>query len=300
VSSLQEGLAARHLPFLRGVWERLCHSITSEKPGQGRWLSQLAGGSAREKWEALEALAVQARRPDVAEPVFAALGDSHPFVRWQAARCVSRMKPDFALARLGAMLADRRPRLRSAAADALGMLGDCRATPLLIRLMQSRSSQIRLSATEALARLGDSASVPALRAALADPDEWVRRAAVQALGSTQHAEALQAILCACMDNSPHVRASAVAALRCCDDPGALSAVRRALSDSNPAVRWQALEAISAIGAGQDAEALAGLKQDRFELFGGSIAQKATDALRAIQEREAQPKPGRHAGLGIGP
>jgi HEAT repeat protein len=249
------------------------------------WLAQLAKTDARSRWEAIEALALHGNMPRVREALIVALGDPHPFVRWQAGEVLSRSTDERSFSALEAVLASRSSRQRSAAADALGKLGDDRATDALCRALNSRNTDVRRSAAEALARLGDTAALPALHRALRDRDPFVRRAAVSAMGTIRKPEVMPALLAMLQDESPLVRAAAAGALGRIGHPAAAISLRQALQDPYVGVRWQAVQALSATGDTTDLPALEPFLQDDTEVFGRSIADATRDAVETIRRRQ---------------
>jgi hypothetical protein len=280
--------------------EQIKAFLTALRPNRGPsleyWQAQLAHNDARSRWEAIDALGQHVNVPRAREALITALGDPHPFVRWQAGEVLSRSRDERTFSLLEAVLASRVSRQRSAAADALGKLGDRRATSALCQALGSRSTEVRRSAAEALARLGDAAALPALAKALRDNDPLVRRAAVSALGAIRDSEAMPALLAMLRDESALVRASAARALGSIGFPVGDDSLRQTLQDPDVGVRWQVIHSLSAVGDSDDATALAACLDDHTEVFGQSIAEAAHQALEAIKHRqqgqEQAPRPKR--------
>lgn len=268
---------------------RLKAFLAALRPNRGPsleyWQAQLADNDARSRWEAIDALGQHSSLPRVREALVAALGDPHPFVRWQAAEVLSRSRDEHTFSLLEAALTSKISRRRSAAADALGKLGDRRATPALCKALSSRSTEVRRSAAEALARLSDATALPSLGKALRDNDALVRRAVVSTLGAIGDSDSIPALLAMLGDESPLVRASAAAALGRIGSPVVKDSLRQALQDPDVGVRWQAINALSAVGESEDLAALAPLLGDDTEVFGRPIADATRQATEAIEHRQ---------------
>ena len=83
---------------------------------------------------------------------------------------------------LVAALKDSDPGVRRQAAAALGQAGSPRAVPGLIELLKDSLPDVRQRAVSALAQIGDASAGSALVAALKDSDAHVRARAASALG----------------------------------------------------------------------------------------------------------------------
>jgi HEAT repeat protein len=257
----------------------------SRGPSVANLLDQLSHTDARSRWEAVEALGPHSGQARVTEALVEALGDPHPFVRWQAVESLAQSKDERTLVLLKAALSSKNAHRRSSVADALGRLGDKRATTALSRALASRNAGVRCSAAEALGRLGDPTALPKLNKALRDQDAHVRRAVVNALGAIGGSEAVPALLTMLEDKSALVRASAAAALQKIADPRATHALRQALHDSDPGVRWYAVRALGTFGDAETLPFLVPLLSDETEVFGVSIADAARSAMEVIERRQ---------------
>ena len=80
--------------MLRRIQVALTSWLPSRRRGVEELLDQLSASQARQRWEAAEALAPYSGQTSVAEALIEALGDPHPFVRWQAGESLAQRKDD--------------------------------------------------------------------------------------------------------------------------------------------------------------------------------------------------------------
>ncbi|MBI2190872.1 MAG: HEAT repeat domain-containing protein [Planctomycetes bacterium] len=165
--------------------------------GNPRALPELARVMREDHWDVAEvSIKAIARLGKPAVPVLIeALGDSRPFIRWEAAA-------------------------------GLGSLGDLSAGEALTRALADPAAPVRASAAEALGRIGGEATVKALLEILRDPEGSVRQSAIAALGTLQARNALPGILESLRDPERLVRKQAVETLVSLGGDEAFSALKQ--------------------------------------------------------------------------
>lgn len=254
-----------------------------------------------------QALGGDARRESVLALV-EMLGDSHPFVRWEAGRALAetaalyrerprlglswaaRRSPTMSYDEFCILLRERmeapQAEVRAATADALGLWRQAAPVALLMEALHDPDPAVRVSTATALGRISDQGAVKPLQAALYDPSVWVRRAAADALGGIGDPHSVPA-LCQALDapQSLLVRNALVGALGQIASPAARHALLHHLEEDCPEIRWQAVRGLERVG---DVDALAKLEAlltDETPVFGETIAARARAAIAAIEGRE---------------
>jgi HEAT repeat protein len=245
----------------------------------------LAAESAATRWLAISKLN-QPNSVPVDAPQLAllaqALGDAHPFVRWQAGLALARQangRPKIVEA-----LRDNAPETslkRAAAIDALSIALIPAASPLLIEQLQAKEPLLRQSAAEALAAYKDPSAVSPLMAAMQDPDPWVRRATAYALGHGGRPEAIPVLLAALRDRSVLVRRSVAYALGALRAAEALPRLTVLLTDADPMLRRNAAWALGRIGRSEVAPNLKNLLTD--SALNGTVAATARQAIATLSK-----------------
>ena len=120
--------------------------------------------------------------PEAEAAILAALEDSDPTVRAEAAIASSRLDPKVWTSRMVFMTRDDSPAVRSAVAIALGLLGEDGAHEPLAQLIQDEDSTVRATACYAAARLNNAdALVEPILSQVGDDDLNVALAATYAL-----------------------------------------------------------------------------------------------------------------------
>lgn len=257
-------------------------------------------------WQRISSLAGQISRAAVQE-LIGCLGDSDPFVRWQAglalANTAGRLRRR---ARLGAPIWDKQspeltfsgllmllhrglqdadPERRAATADALALWDHEVVVTYLLETMQDSEPLVRVSAANALGKIRDKAAVGVLLSALMDPSTWVRRTAADALGAIADPKAVPALQQALTDPQPLVRASIVCALGHLNTPRARQTLEQSARDADPAVRWQAARGLGRTGSARSLAVLRDLRSDTATFFGRPTSEVAASAIEAIERRE---------------
>jgi HEAT repeat protein len=138
------------------------------------------------------------------EPFLAALRDSDPQVRANAASAFIKIKDSSAVEPLIAALLDTDIRVRNNASAALGALGDPRAVEPLIVILTSPSSGAHISAALALGELRDPRAVEPLIAALKEPGNVMRFTAAHSLALIGDPRAVEPLTAALSDPDPLV------------------------------------------------------------------------------------------------
>jgi HEAT repeat protein len=138
------------------------------------------------------------------EPFLAALRDTDPQIRANAAWAFSKIKDPSAVEPLIAALQDTDIRVRNNACAALGALGDSRAVEPLIAVLTNPSSGVHTTAAIALGVLRDPRAVEPLIAALKDPGNVTRFTAAHALALIGDSRAVGPLTAALSDPDPLV------------------------------------------------------------------------------------------------
>jgi HEAT repeat protein len=176
-----------------------------------------------------------------------ALGDDHPFVRWQAGLALAQQREGVSKLTEAVRSPDQALPTQLAAIDALGRCQTTEADAPLIHALRSNTSVVRQSAAEALANRRSTSAVPHLIEALQDPDPWVRRAAAYGLGQIGQPEATTPLLAGLQDRSVLVRRSAAYALGAIRAKSALPHLKISLTDPDMITRCNAAGAIGRLG-----------------------------------------------------
>lgn len=245
--------------------------------------------SAARRWQAIERLQTHPPKPsdEAALPVLVeALGDDHPFVRWQAGlalagRRVGWQKLIDILRNKTATAGyeEKTVRMRSAAVDALAASASPEIEAVLIEVLRTGNALMRQSAAEALARQGKSEAVPVLSQALQDDNPWVRRAAAYALGHIGDQSAAAVLIDKLADETMLVRRSAAYALGALRATVAIAPLKVSLTDQDPQVRRNAAWALGRIGQPEAVPNLTRLLDDT--ALDGTIAATAQQAIKAL-------------------
>lgn len=202
----------------------------------------------------------EARAPEAAPALFAALQDRHEAVRAAAARALATLRPaaaEAALASLTGALASDDAYVRGFAAWMLGELGPraAPAVPALAAALERESEERPGVAAQALAKVGASAlpAVPALCAVLkADQPRrrWNAAMALGRVGPAAREGAVAPLRDAARDPDGRVRAQAVLALGRlrASDAESVEVLARALGDEWPEARALSARALGWLGA----------------------------------------------------
>jgi HEAT repeat protein len=180
-------------------------------------------GSTREKLASIDFLELLGPDAAPAGPALVqALADRSLFVRWAAARTLSKIGkknvPASAVPALARLMADPDLDVRLAAAATLEYFGPMarRATAALVRATQRGDAEVRVAAMRALETIGKPprSVIQALIDALSNSDNRVRQAAAETLGSFGRAAlpAVPALRKALQDSNEDVRRAASEAL----------------------------------------------------------------------------------------
>jgi HEAT repeat protein len=251
----------------------------------------LQAESAARRWQAIERLQTHAPKSsdETTLPVLVeALGDEHPFVRWQAGlalagRRVGWQKLIDILRNKTATAGheEKTIRMRSAAVDALATSASPDIEAVLIEVLRTGDALMRQSAAEALARQGKSEAVPALSEALQDDNPWVRRAAAYALGHIGDQRAVGVLIDKLADETVIVRRSATYALGALRATAAIFRLKVSLTDQDPQVRRNAAWALGRIGRPEAIPDLTCLLDDT--ALDGTIAVTAQQAINTLNK-----------------
>ncbi|MHB0858500.1 MAG: HEAT repeat domain-containing protein [Anaerolineae bacterium] len=258
-------------------------------------VSSQGESGARARWQEAASLAGRLEL-DAVHALLAALGDTHPFVRWQAGvalaetvGCLRRRArlgfpswqgktPELTFSGLVGLLcrnlrhAD--PEVRAATVDVLALLEYEPAAPALMDALADAEPVVRVSAAVALGKLPGKPVLNALQTALADDSLWVRRASADSLGLIADSHAAGALIRALDDPQAIVRASIVNALGRFQGAKVRHALEGCLTDDDATVRWHAARAL---GREDEADSIAaqGLPDTP---AGGSLRRKAMRAV----------------------
>lgn len=214
---------------------------------EGDPFAALADSQPRRRWEAAAAL----RDPSLAGQAVAALAqalaDPEPFVRWEAGQSLIALGSEEALQALGESLRDPTPRRRAAAAEALGQPGWAQVLPLLVTTLVDRDPGVRVAAALAIGRIGHPHGIPHLAACLErEPSAGVRWAIVRALGMIGDPAGvvpLRQCLASPWEPAPVRRSAAWALGRFGWEATAVEGLLAALGDPDPQVRWHACQGL---------------------------------------------------------
>lgn len=216
--------------------------------------THLQADSARERWQAIEQLKKAPRAAVDTHTVFLltkALGDEHPFVRWQAG--VTLVKRAEGVQKLVEAVRNSTAQpgtalRQSAAVDALALKASPMAYPALIEALLAQDILVRQSAAEALGRQKNPEAVPHLIRAMEDSSPWVRRAAANALGHLGKKEAAASLVKGLQDQAVLVRRSSAYALGALRATEAISHLQISLTDKDPLTRRNAAWALGRLGS----------------------------------------------------
>ncbi len=201
-------------------------------------------------------------RPRVRPALIAALDDSDPAVRAEAAAALGEAgataddsAPDEAtVAALIKRLDDGHGAVRQGAAIALGTLRAPAGFPPLVEALRQGPADLRFQAATSLVEIDPVAAYAPLVAAADDPDPQVVAAVALALGGTGDARAPGLIARLLEHADAGVRFDAAYALAQLDDRRGAAALREGLTDRNR--DWDAVLALEKLGDASAAPALA--------------------------------------------
>jgi HEAT repeat protein len=161
---------------------------------------------------------------------------------------------------LAAALADSSPFVRRQAAKALGELGDTRAVPELIEAAKaSEESAYRYSNdASVLSRIRDPNSIQPLIGLLTNPRPPARTTAARILGYMHEERAIDPLLSLLSDPSPPVRAAAALALGHLKAASATEPLLSLLKDDDEAVQLAVVEGLGRLGDKRAIDSLAEL------------------------------------------
>ena len=248
-----------------------------------RALSVLAGvldrGTPRARASAAQALG-QVEDPRAASHLLAALNDHDRWVRYFAARSISRRPFPESLDTL-AKLAQSDPanQVRIAAIESLARVGGARATAILATLAESSDTDVAGAALAGLGLVGHPDALAPLVAALRSADPARRIHALRALGERGGDDALEPVKwAAAAESQPNVLESAIDALVRMSTLGAINALIVLASD--PARHDACVSALAQLG------------KDHIDVIGEAWSEAQPGARRAIVralERIKQPR-----------
>lgn len=185
-----------------------------------------------------------------------ALQDSHPNVRWYAARAIALSKTPATVDALIPVLQDPDMKVRIEAAKALGEIGDIRAIEPLIDALPNGQMDLPLKYAigMALAKFGEP-SVKALLKRVDSLDENGRQMVGIAIRETD-ASSTQSLLLECLKNDHwEVREAAVHALGGLKTPVSLRVAIESVEDRHWNVRWTAIRWLGKLADDESADAI---------------------------------------------
>ncbi len=227
--------------------------------------------------------------PDGFEPLATALAEGPADLRFQAATSLAEIDAARAFTPLTAALSDKDPQVVGAAALSLGAIGDPRAIPLLIPLLDHADGGARFDVAYALAELRNPSGRGFLVGSLPDTDRaWDAVTALATLGTPEDIEALGHAL-GDRRVPPEATLLAAGSILRLGKP-THEAARRVLIAGLAArkthVRGLAVEQLGEVGGDWAIEPLTKLAKSG---KGGELLEVIASALRAIEERAAQPE-----------
>jgi HEAT repeat protein len=217
-------------------------------------IEALKGGDVSVRRKTAEKLGL-IKDPRAVEPLIAALGDVHEYVRRAAAWSLLAINSDWRdsteaklqVSELILSLKDEDENAHFAAARALGEIKDPRSIePLITALLDDKYKPVRSAAAHALGRIKDPRAVGPLIAILKDENEYVRSEAVWALGEIQDPQATQPLIATLGDVNEGVRSAAADSLGKIKDPQAVEPLIAVLKDEDKDVRSVAVWALDVI------------------------------------------------------
>jgi len=179
-----------------------------------------------------------------------------PFLRWEFAQRLGRLRERAAVPELLRRLADEDAGVAAASATALGRIGDRRAAGPLLAMLRDTTAEgyVRAAAAGALGELKAPEAMPAVRAAMDDGDAKLAAAAAEgygALGGARVAPELQGLL---RKASAARRPGLLRGLGRTGDPTVAPTLIAALSGAPESAR-AAAEGLGRLGTPQGAAAL---------------------------------------------
>lgn len=176
------------------------------------------------------------------------------------------------VAELTAQLQDDSESAREQAATELGRSADRQAVAPLIAALRDPDANVAREAAASLGQLGDASAVEPLIAIVCDTDRYfhsvVRSAAAQSLGQLKDKRAIEPLIALVEDPSAELSTEAVRALASFDDPRVIATLLEVLRNEAGyfihIVRLAAVRALSHLGDGPAAEALAAVAVNELE------------------------------------
>jgi HEAT repeat protein len=284
----------------------LHQTATDGEPDHGAMSPHDLDAQAMARMERAQALAQQPDRKAV-EELLLYLGDSHPFVRWEAETALahiadhlqgrsrllrtlgSQRNPDLSVSEmltlLGEQLRAEDATRRASAATALGLWRHEQALQLLTEALADPYPLVRTNAATGLGRLGDRAPVPQLIQRLRDPSAWVRRAAAEALGHIGAPQAIPELSRLVREDEELVATAAISALGHLPDPRSHRTLMACLDGEDAVLRWFALRSLVHVGDVSAIPALQRHTTDTDVFFGQSMGELAILAIHSIERRQ---------------
>lgn len=182
--------------------------------------------------------------PRVADAFIAALRDTEPDVRAEAARALGRYRVASAAGPLTQALEDADPDVREEAARSLGRIGSPESLKALIGAMDDPDPDVREQAIDALASMRRPEAVPGLVAALRSSEPEIAERAARALGFIRDPASIEPLLAATRHPEPDVVEAALRSLSQFSDARAIDALTSAMTHENADVRRLALSMLS--------------------------------------------------------
>lgn len=177
LTTLIELLKSTHVTERIRAAEALGNSANSEA------LPELTRVMRQDHWDVSEvAIKAIARLGKPSIPVLLeSLGDSRPFIRWEAAAGLGQIADSSTAETLAKALGDSNAVVRSTAAEALGRVGGPAAVSGLQEALKDKEGSVRQAAIAALGSLAAKEAIPALLQKLNDEDRLVKRTAIEVL-----------------------------------------------------------------------------------------------------------------------
>lgn len=243
----------------------------------------------------LMAIAGDADREKLVEPLIQALADSYEPIRAEAARWLGQIRDRRAVEPLSQLMAnDSAEKVRGRAAYALAFIDSeleaLRATgavglDALLSALKDNERSVRLRAIWALGELKVNQAVRPLLAVLEGSGNYQeKRKAAEALGQIGDRSAVDALLLALQfDLHEGVRSSAAEALGMLNDARVLNSLTRSLlTDAHPAVRASVARALAAMGDQAAVDALVQALRDS----SSDVRYRAAEALGVLGDARA--------------
>jgi HEAT repeat protein len=161
------------------------------------------------------------------------------FVRYNAAKMLSRRGDREARLLMQSTLANGEPRSRATVARHLYGFSWFAAEPLVKQALQDKDSRVREAAIYSLCDLREMNAYQLITEVLKEDNDDLKAAAAWGLRECQDSAAVPVLGAALQANDPEVRVKVLEALGANDTPEAMPVVRSAMNDPNPDVKYAA-------------------------------------------------------------